>query len=426
VSLAKQRRGRGEVDEAWLAPTVTKELGAHDWAEWAADWTRWQAATSDQHDQRLATLGQQSANLFFATTMDGAMVDFVGAESFDLVIVEEAGKCYPSELLHALCLGRTTLMIGDQRQLPPYQENRTREAVEAWRAALGRALREREFRDAIAARFGSLFRSLEALAQARGPLTETERGWLRPFEFLFDRLPARHRLEEQFRMEAPLSRAVGSVFYGRPFVHRKQELVVAGHLAARPLADALPPDLDMPLLWLDTPHMTEDPDATEDAGKRGVRDNRRELEVIVGYLRRLRPGRPIDLVLLTPYNAQKRLLLADAELRALCERLTDRPFDQVVRTTDEYQGREAELTVLSLVRNNSLGARAWGFMSEPERLNVMFSRTRFRQVVVGCSAHIERHADECEWLHRFWRAYQAEARDPGCARIMAAREVSGG
>ncbi|WP_434428274.1 AAA domain-containing protein [Nannocystis pusilla] len=317
-------------------------------------------------------------------------------------------------------------MIGDQRQLPPYQESRTREAVEAWRGALGRALEEREFRDAMAARFGLLFRSLEALARARGPLSETERGWLRPFEFLFDRLPTRHRLEEQFRMEAPLSRAVGSVFYGRPFSHRKQELVAAGHLVARPLGDALPAGLDVPMLWLDTPHMTEDPDATEDAAKRGVRDNQCELEVIVGYLRRLRPGRPIDLAILTPYNAQKRLLLADTRLRAACERLTDHPFEQVVRTTDEYQGREAELTVLSLVRNNSLGARAWGFMSEPERLNVMFSRARFRQVVVGCSAHIERHAEECPWLLRFWRAYQAEARDPGCARILAAREVSGG
>ena len=65
-------------------------------------------------------------------------------------------------------------------------------------------------------------------------------------------------------------------------------------------------------------------------------------------------------------------------------------------------------------------------MTEPERLNVMFSRTRFRQVVVGCGAHIERHAQECPWLHQFWRAYQTEAKDPTCARILPAREVLGG
>lgn len=426
VSLAKQRRSRGEVHGQWLPDKVTRELGARDWAAWASGWTWWQAATSDQHDQRLAALGQQSANLFFATTMDSAMVDFIATESFDLVIIEEAGKCYPSELLHALCFGRTTLMIGDQRQLPPYQERRTREAIHAWQQTLERARRDPEHREQMAARFGDLFGALEALLHARGPLGETEQAWLRPFEFLFDRLPTRHRLEEQFRMEAPLSRAVGTVFYGRPFIHRKQTLVDTGRLPARPLGDVLPPDLDVAMLWLDTPHMTEDPDATEDTAKRGVRDNQRELEVVRGYLRRLRPGPPIDLVLLTPYNAQKRLLLDDQELRTLCERLTTTPFDQVVRTTDEYQGREAELTVLSLVRNNSLGARAWGFMTEPERLNVMFSRTRFRQVVVGSGAHIERHAQECPWLHQFWRAYQTEAKDPTCARILPAREVLGG
>jgi hypothetical protein len=75
------------------------------------------------------------------------------------------------------------------------------------------------------------------------------------------------------------------------------------------------------------------------------------------------------------------------------------------------------------VRNNSLGARAWGFMTEPERLNVMFSRTRFRQVVIGCTAHVRRHEEECAWLARFWQAYHQEARDPAAARIVTADEV---
>ena len=227
-------------------------------------------------------------------------------------------------------------------------------------------------------------------------------------------------------MEAPLSRVVGTVFYGRPFDHRKQELVDRGLLSPRPLADVVPPDLDVPLLWLDAPHMLDVPFATEDHAKRGVRDNRYELDVVLGYLRRLRPGVPVDMVILTPYNAQKNLFLDSTDLKHACERLTEVPFEQVVRTTDEYQGREAELTILSLVRNNSLGARAWGFMTELERLNVMFSRTRFRQVVVACSAHIERHAAEAKWLHDVWQAYRREAADPTCARILPATAMLDG
>lgn len=423
VSLARQRRGRAELDATWLGGAVVRELAARNWAPEAAGWTVYQAATADQHDLRLVTLGQQAANLFFCTTMDGAMVDFMDRESFDLVIVEEAGKCYPSELLHALCLGRTVLMIGDQRQLPPYQERRTRQGVDAWHKTLGRAQREQRHRDEMVQRFGEVFLTLEALADERGPLTEEEQSWLRPFELLFDRLPTRHRLEEQFRMEAPLSRVIGSVFYDRPFHHRKGELVEQGLLPPRPLGDVLPAELDVPLLWIDTPHMTEVPDATEDPQKHGVRDNHHERDVLLRYLRCLRPVQKLDLVILTPYNAQKHLLLGSDALRDVCARLTSAPLTEIVHTTDEYQGREAELTILSLVRNNSQGARAWGFMTELERLNVMFSRARFRQVVVGCSAHIERHAREAEWLHRVWQAYRREAQDPQCARILRPEEL---
>lgn len=426
VSLARLRRNRGEIDRTWLGTTLSRDLGARKWAPWAEGWVEWQANTSDQHDQRLVSLCQQAANLFFATTMDAAMVELAGSESFDLVVVEEAGKCYPSELLHALCLGRTALMIGDQRQLPPYQEKNTREGAEMWRNAIGRALRDDEQRSVIIDRFGALFLGMEALAKERGPLTETEKAWLRPFEFLFDRLTSRHRLEEQFRMEAPLSRVIGSVFYDRPFIHRKPELTDRGIIEARPLSDTLPPDFDVPLLWIDTPHCIEEPQATEDQSKRGVRDNRYEHDIILRYLRRLRPGRPIDFVILTPYRAQKQLFLGSKELREVCKALSEEPFERVVRTTDEYQGREAELTVLSLVRNNSLGARAWGFMTEPERVNVMFSRARFRQVVVGCGAHIERHKSECQWLYRVFQAYKSEARDCRSARVVKARELAHG
>lgn len=422
LSLAKRRRGGNEVDAKWQATAVTRDLAERAWSDAAAGWSFYQTSTRDQHDQRLRTLAAQSANLFFCTTMDAAMVDFLDRESFDLVIVEEAGKCYPSELLHALCLGRTILMIGDQRQLPPFQERRTHEGLAAWLATLDHARADGDYRSQMEERFGEVFLSLEAFVREGGTITDESKQWLRPFEYLFDRSPSRHRLEEQFRMEAPLSRVVGTVFYGRPFEHRKPELVAAGLLPADPLAGVLPEALDMPLLWIDTPHVTDDAAAGED---RDQRKNPYEHDVVLRYLRRLLPARKIDMVILTPYNAQKRLLLESGPLREVCAALTATPFEQVVRTTDEYQGREAELTVLSLVRNNTLGARAWGFMTEPERLNVMFSRTRFRQVVVACSAHIERHAEEARWLHDVWKEYRREAADSKCARIIKPSELDG-
>lgn len=423
VSRAKLQRDPGEIDDTWLGPSVIRRLAALIWSEESQGWAVLGAIGSEEHDQRLASLGRQAANLFFCTTLDRAMVEFLGRDSFDLVIVEEAGKCYPSELLHAVCLGRTVLLIGDQRQLPPFQERQTRNHLQEWHDALNLASQDLRHREALAERFGETFHQLEALHREHGPLSEEEQSWLRPFEYLFDRLSHRHRLEEQFRMEAPLSRVIGSVFYGKPFVHRKQELRDAGILDARPLGEVIPPELDVPLLWINTPHASKDTRAAEG---NEVRTNAFERDLILKYLRRLRPGSPIDLVILTPYRAQKRLLLGSKELQALCKQLTDMAFEQVVRTTDEYQGREAELTILSLVRNNRLSARAWGFMTEPERLNVMFSRTRFRQVVIGCGAHIEQHGQEAPELLAFWEAYQLEARDRSCARILRPTELAHG
>ncbi len=426
VSLAKRRRGRGSVDPQWLGATVVRDLSARAFADGFEEWGEWARQGVQPHDSRLASMGRRAANLFFATTTDAAMIEALGDDSWDLVIVEEAGKCYPSEVLHALALGRTALMIGDHRQLPPFQERRTRDAIDAWTRTLGRASREPKHAEEMRARLGPLFSSLDALRKSRDPLTEEERAWVRPFEFLFDRLPRRHRLEEQFRMEAPLSRLIGRVFYERAFDHRKQELVERGLIPARPLEDAVPATLDVPLLWIDTPHMTVHPEATEDAQKRGLRDNQFEADAIVAYLRTLRAYTPLDFVILTPYNAQKALLLRSPALQAACAPLTDRPFDELIRTTDEYQGREAELVVLSMVRNNSLGQRAWGFMAEPERLNVMLSRARFRLVVVGCTAHVDRHAAENPWLAKVLAAWREEAIDPHAARIMPAAEVHHG
>jgi hypothetical protein len=422
-SVPLGKRGAEIAVNPWSAPSVSRDLASRAWSADAIEWAGWQAATIALHDQRLYTLGRESANVVFTTTCDMTMCEFLDKDSFDLVIVEEAGKCYPSELLHALCLGRTALMIGDQFQLPPYQEDRTREGAKAWREAIRVAGSDDGRRAELKGRFGDLVRALGPSLAAGNVIGDDSLLWLRPFEFLFDRLQRRYRLDEQFRLEAPLSRVVGSVFYQAPFNHRKYDLPAAVRPNPRPLGNSVPSRFDVPLLWLNTSHMAEEPEATEDRAKRGVRDNHYERDVVHAYLKSLRPLQPLDLVILTPYRAQKQLLLRSEELRAVCAGLSDKPFESLVRTTDEYQGREAELTVLSLVRNNSLGARAWGFMTSPERLNVMFSRARFRQVVVGCSSHVERHASECPHLHAVWQAYQAEAANPRNARILAAHEV---
>jgi len=78
-------------------------------------------------------------------------------------------------------------------------------------------------------------------------------------------------------------------------------------------------------------------------------------------------------------------------------------LEDIVKTVDEFQGHEADITIISLVRNNVLNAdSAWGFISEPERLNVMFSRAKHNLVIIGCSEHIRRNkSDKNKYINKF-------------------------
>jgi superfamily I DNA and/or RNA helicase len=63
---------------------------------------------------------------------------------------------------------------------------------------------------------------------------------------------------------------------------------------------------------------------------------------------------------------------------------------QFVRTVDQFQGREADFIVLSLVRNNSRtgSLSRWGFVSKPNRLNVALSRAREGLIIMTSVQHI--------------------------------------
>ena len=411
-------KAAGEELPPYTPQEVQREVAELPFAPHAQLFADIAAATGKDHDLRSRSLGAQAANLFFATTLDASLLDLIESTGFDVVIVEEAGKCYPSEVLHALALARCALLIGDQNQLPPYQEQRTQQHLRAIGDVILSAARDPASAESLKERFGP---EAARLLRWNGDATAYKE-WLRPFQTLYDRGSSsaavsanqitRFMLNEQFRMERPLSDLIGQVFYGAPFVHRKT--------AASPLCGRLPAALDAPLLWLFTPPCSKVPDAAED---KQLRRSRYELQVLRGYLRQIPAGPAMDLVLLTPYNAQKDLLIADPVIDAECRRLSGLPASKLVRTTDEYQGREAELTILSLVRNNQQQRGAFGFMTSPERLNVMFSRARYRQVVIGCADLIRQHQSEAPYLARVLQAYEKAAADPAAARLISAAEL---
>jgi superfamily I DNA and/or RNA helicase len=60
-----------------------------------------------------------------------------------------------------------------------------------------------------------------------------------------------------------------------------------------------------------------------------------------------------------------------------------------VSTVDGFQGNEADLVILSLVRNNSgTGAGALGFLRDRRLMNVALSRAKWKLVIVGSLAFL--------------------------------------
>ena len=89
----------------------------------------------------------------------------------------------------------------------------------------------------------------------------------------------------------------------------------------------------------------------------------------------------------TFYNRQKRLIRKELESR-LGQRFKGLQID--VETVDRFQGKEADIVIVSMVRNRS---RRLGKNSNPakfERINVAFSRARDLLVVIGARKTFER------------------------------------
>jgi superfamily I DNA and/or RNA helicase len=97
---------------------------------------------------------------------------------------------------------------------------------------------------------------------------------------------------------------------------------------------------------------------------------------------------PGDLAVISPYDAQVRLL------RALLAE--ERAAGLEVGTVDGFQGREKEAIVTDLVRSNEDGEI--GFLADTRRMNVALTRARRFLLVVGDSATLGGHAYYRAWM----------------------------
>jgi hypothetical protein len=350
-----------------------------------------------------------AANIVISTANSPDIERLVEArEQFDWVIVEEAAKATGPELIGPLMLSGRRLLIGDHHQLPPFEADR-----------LVKILRDHSLVSetlAISEQFvGPLLRDgeldeLGAIAANAGRLQDSAQKALRllePFRTFADDDERRHlanpghrpiaaTLTEQRRMDPAIAEVVSKAFYGGRLTTEAKR--------AKSAETEQPPFLQLgvlpksPVVVINFPHIS----ATGQGG--GVEHSRprwhnpSEVSAVVDVLRHLRPrdaSKPPSLAILSPYNAQvdklhERIAVARRnELQHLDKFVSVRRNGAFVGTVDSFQGSEADVVILSLVRNNPrTGRGALGFLRDRRRMNVALSRAKSQLIIVGSLAFL--------------------------------------
>ncbi|GAA3458690.1 hypothetical protein GCM10018963_07030 [Saccharothrix longispora] len=378
-------------------------------AELADVLTEWRDLVGAEGESVLLELSDhvhRSANVVFATcaTSTPELLSPTADAVFDWVVVEEAAKAWPTELAIPLVRGRRWTLVGDQFQLPAHRRHDVARFLRACvddphqeMAALGVDLdRYLEVFDL----FGSLFEQAGA-SGSRQP-------------------PPLLRMGTQFRMREPIAEVVSRVFYPA----EEQELpspdgLPVGGLATHTASQPPPIRFHRPgvldgesLVWLDTAGI---PDCKDEPHW----SNPGEVAVVHGLLDRLQPfPRRLEdgfgeqpIAVLTPYREQVRLLRSSSLIR------------DHVSTIHGFQGREADMVIVSLVRDTLRPGRTLhqlGHLAQRELVNVLFSRARRQLVVVGNFEHFS----SISGAGGLWQQVCAAVRLYG--KVVPATEVTGG
>ncbi len=323
-------------------------------------------------------LAIKTAAVICVTTLDSYIETLLTRdnETFDLTIIEEAGKSYPSELLGPMSISMNTLLIGDHQQLPPFElasiENALQKTInKTFNKKIAQTRNQKKIEKIAFAPWDEVDHN-----ETKSEIYQNSKPYLQPFNQWFNQYPeASDTLRNQWRMFQGLSYTIGTIFYNESFNWKKQNKYQEQDLPE-------PWKNKSRLLLIDHPH-TSIGGTNEKKTAGGSLYNQAELNTALPILKDLIKNN-YNVVFLSPYLSQ---------VKAMRSKISPKHHNRI-RTVDGFQGREADFIILSLVRNNTrTGNRRWGFVSNPRRLNVALSRAREAIVILTSVQHIE----ETDW-----------------------------
>ncbi len=290
-----------------------------------------------------------------STSCTSSATDSSDRQFFDVVLVDEAAQTLEVACWIPVLAGKRAVLAGDHQQLAA-----TVKSKEAMREGLDVTLFARMH--AAFEKFG-----VASLLSIQYRMNEVIMGWSSE-QFYEGRLVAAEEVKDH-TLELQSLGGGGQILGlgGDDGEQQKQQ-------------GPLP---KFPLVFADTAGNALCKETESDAQTLS-RSNTGEANIVLAYLKflvvalRVSPQRT-SICVITPYNQQVdllKLMLVQAGL----ERLVS------VNTVDSFQGREADIVILSLVRSNDAGEV--GFLADFRRLNVAVTRARKHVLIVANSCTI--------------------------------------
>lgn len=303
---------------------------------------------------------------------------------FDTVIMDEASKATPPELLLPLCFGRKSIVIGDHRQLPPMlNEKSFKEALLDLHTQRAEALAEEIDRDFVDT---SQFKRMILNREVSPTIKSTFNVQYRMHPDINDVIRQFYVNDESGGLECGLDpEQVNTSDLSNP-QSRYHGFLKKGFISP-----------DVHTIWVNV-NAPEESDGTSKVNDSEIRAINTVLEKLVSadgfkeYLahwdtlkEEYKRNEEKEIGVISFYGRQAARIRQNVKPRAKSLGVRIK-----INTVDKFQGMERNIVVVSTVRSNRAKKGAGivdntdpGFAKSPERLNVALSRARRLLIVVG-------------------------------------------
>lgn len=326
---------------------------------------KWEEESNNEYEIILKPLIYNSIDVVFATCI-GIKSDEVFKEKnfkFDTVVIDEAGKANIAESLVAIELGQKVILVGDQKQLPPYMDSSLIDKAD-----------NQSFPNSV---YGSDFLEDEISHALKTSF----------FEFIVNRINANQfpkdnmeMLNYQHRMHPNIGKFVSESFYDG-----KVKMGSRTHLNRIEMHSPF----NKEVVFFDTSNSKNPYEQNEVFS---VKNNTEAVTISEIILPKLFESNinPSNIAIIAPYKSQVVNIKNQINTSESCK------FKNIdVSTLDSFQGKEYDIIVFSFTRssdhNNAPfenGKRKYskvGFLDDARRLNVAFSRAKKKLIFIGNS-----------------------------------------